>query len=197
MPADTALHKACNAGDLSLVQKLVEEPEDPEEPNDVNAPGAGDRRPIHRAAGANHVDVVTFLIEKGALVDQPDKSGRTAMHWAAISGHTQVAKALVAAGGSIFTATASGMTPLHAACEGGRAEFVEYLLKTAAEQDAAATSEQIAAGAEAGVSKICNAKDADGKLPFDLAMAGKHKAVVTHLKGAGDPNAQSASCVIS
>ena len=105
--------------------------------------------------------------------------------------------ALVAAGGSIFTATASGMTPLHAACEGGRAEFVEYLLKTAAEQDAAATSEQIAAGAVAGVSKICNAKDADGKLPFDLAMAGKHKAVVTHLKGAGDPNAQSASCVIS
>ena len=119
MPADTALHKACNGGDLSLVQKLVEEPEDPEEPNDVNAPGAGDRRPIHRAAGANHVDVVTFLIEKGALVDQPDKSGRTAMHWAAISGHTQVAKALVAAGGSIFTATASG-TPWAQRVRSGR-----------------------------------------------------------------------------
>ena len=119
------------------------------------------------------------------------------MHWAAISGHTQVAKALVGAGASIFACTTSGMTPLHAACEGGRAEFVEYILKTATEQDAAATSEQVATGEETGVSKLCNAKDAEGKLPFDLAVAGKHKVVVNHLKGNGDPNAQSSSCAIS
>ena len=184
MPADTALHKACNGGDLSLVQKLVEEPEDPEEPNDVNAPGAGDRRPIHRAAGANHVDVVTFLIEKGALVDQPDKSGRTAMHWAAISGHTQVAKALVAAGGSIFTATASGMTPLHAACEGGRAEFVEYLLKTAAEQDAAATSGRLQRVRRQAFQNL------QRQIRWQTAVrryGRQAQAVVTHLKGAVTP----------
>ncbi len=40
-----------------------------------------------RAAGANHVNIMQYLIEKGALVRQTDKSGRTALHWASISGH--------------------------------------------------------------------------------------------------------------
>lgn len=80
MPTDTALHKAANSGDLDAVlnlftvvlelnypQELVDEHE---ERVDVNAPGAGDRRPIHRAAGANHADIIKILIEKGAVVDQ-------------------------------------------------------------------------------------------------------------------------------
>lgn len=37
---------------------------------DVNVAGAGERRPIHRAAGSNHADIIKFLIEKGAIVDQ-------------------------------------------------------------------------------------------------------------------------------
>ncbi len=40
-----------------------------------------------RAAGANHVNIMEYLIEKGALVRHTDKSGRTALHWASISGH--------------------------------------------------------------------------------------------------------------
>jgi hypothetical protein len=63
------------------------------------AAGAGDRRPLHRAAGGNHVEICRYLIEKGAKVDQPDKSGRTALHWAAISGHKEAAELLVARGG--------------------------------------------------------------------------------------------------
>lgn len=64
----------------------------------IGPAGAGDRRPLHRAAGGNHVEICRYLIEKGAKVDQPDKSGRTALHWAAISGHKEAAELLVASG---------------------------------------------------------------------------------------------------
>lgn len=42
--------------------------------------------------------------------------------------------------------------------------------------------------------ELCNARDADSKTPFDLAVQNKHNAVVKLLKEMGDPNAQSAAC---
>lgn len=186
MPVDHALHKACNTGELDRVRELVEqkgeEPDEFETEEElVNAPGAADRRPIHRAAAANHVEIIKYLVEKGAIVNQADKSQRTAIHWAAISGNVDAGKALLEAGADIFAATGSGMTALHAACESGRAEFVDFLMQHAGER----------------LEEMCNMKDENDKLPFDLAMAGKHKAVVQNLKSLGDPNAASASCVIS
>lgn len=43
---------------------------------------------------------------------------------------------------------------------------------------------------------LCNARDADGKTPFDLAVQNKHNAVVKVLKDMGDPNAASAACLV-
>lgn len=44
--------------------------------------------------------------------------------------------------------------------------------------------------------ELCNARDADQKTPFDLAVQNKHNAVCKLLKEMGDPNAQSAACTI-
>lgn len=41
------------------------------------------------------MEIMTYLIEKGAPVDQTDKSGRTALHWAAISGHKEATDLLL------------------------------------------------------------------------------------------------------
>ncbi len=49
-----------------------------------------------RAAGGNHVEIMNYLMEKGAPVDQTDKSGRTALHWAVISGHKEATDILLA-----------------------------------------------------------------------------------------------------
>lgn len=39
---------------------------------------------------------MNYLMEKGAPVDQTDKSGRTALHWAVISGHKEATDILLA-----------------------------------------------------------------------------------------------------
>ncbi|CAN0484934.1 unnamed protein product [Hapterophycus canaliculatus] len=38
---------------------------------------------------------MNYLMEKGAPVDQTDKSGRTALHWAVISGHKEATDILL------------------------------------------------------------------------------------------------------
>lgn len=69
MPSDNELHKAANKGDLEECKKYIESPEPGEDPLDVNGPGAADRRPLHRAAGAGHLAICEYLVSKGAIVD--------------------------------------------------------------------------------------------------------------------------------
>ena len=65
MPTDTPLHKAAHNGDLNAVRNIIKSGD-----IDVNEPGAGERRALHRAAGGNHAELCTFLIASGAIVDQ-------------------------------------------------------------------------------------------------------------------------------
>lgn len=177
MPSDTELHKAANNGDLNKCKELVESGE-----IDVNEPGAADRRALHRAAGGNHLEVMKYLLGKGAPIDQADKSGRTALHWAAISGHVEAVQLLLSKDTDIMLKTQSGSTSFSLAAEGGRVEVVRQLMEKAT--------------ALGKLEEMCNDKDTAGKMAFDLAMANKHQAIVKLLKELGDPNAQSAACII-
>jgi 26S proteasome non-ATPase regulatory subunit 10 len=38
------------------------------------------RTPLHWAASAGHLDIVTYLLENGAEVDKTDDGGWTALH---------------------------------------------------------------------------------------------------------------------
>ncbi|CAM9431663.1 unnamed protein product [Choristocarpus tenellus] len=178
MPVDTELHKAAHNGDLGKVKELIETGE-----VDVNAPGAAERRPLHRAAGGNNVEIMNYLLEKGAPVDQVDKSGRTALHWSCISGHKEATEVLLARDPNLLAQTSSGATPFAAASEGGRVEVVKICMEKAA--------------ALGKLEEMCNLKDGAEKTAFDLAAAGQHKVVCKLLKDMGDPNAQSAACTIS
>ena len=71
MPTDSNLHKAAHKGDIDELKKYIEGielPED-EEKIDVNEAGAADRRPLHRSAGAGHMECCVYLLEKGATID--------------------------------------------------------------------------------------------------------------------------------
>ena len=176
MGKDTELHKAAHQGTLSEVQSMVDGGED------VNVCGAADRTPLHRAAGAGHLDVCKFLVSKGAIVDQEDKSKRTPLHWASISGRLGTATFLVEEGAKLSYTTKSGETALHLSCEAGKVDIVRMIIEKAGQDTREVLFEM---------------KNGDGKVPFDLAMAKKHKAVVVALKETGDKNAASASCVVS
>ena len=64
MPADTPLHKAAHNGDKGNVLQILEE-----KTVEVNAPGAAERRPLHRAAGGNHAELCTIFLDNGADVN--------------------------------------------------------------------------------------------------------------------------------
>lgn len=59
MPQDTNLHKAAYKGDIAAVEDLLASGED------VNARGAQQRTPLHRAVGKGHNSVVQLLVQKG------------------------------------------------------------------------------------------------------------------------------------
>jgi len=90
----------------------------------------------------------------------------------------EAAELLVDKGANIMAETSSKMTPLHGAAEGGRAELIRLFLEKGDKM------------------VLVNARDADNKTAFDLAVQGKHAAVVKVLKEMGDPNAQAASCCV-
>ena len=125
-----------------------------------------------------------YLVSKGALVDQQDKSGRTSLHWAAIGGFAVVVKYLLNNGCDIMAQTTSKMSALHGACEAGKVEVVRELLAFVASDEEKRTA-------------LTNLKNQDDKTAFDIAVAAKQQAVCQALKDGGDANAASGACVIS
>ncbi|KAK4221984.1 ankyrin repeat-containing domain protein [Podospora fimiseda] len=91
---------------------------------------ADKRRPIHQAAQKGHLEMVRFLLEKGALLDAPKHGGATALWLACQEGHTDIVRLLLEAGASpVATALESNRTPFHQACRNGHLEIVKLLLQ--------------------------------------------------------------------
>jgi Ankyrin repeats (3 copies) len=72
-------------GDLVAIRELVEV-----EGIDVNEKGASDRTALHRAAGANHVEIISYLLKNNATIDSKDRYQRTPLFWAAIGTHRMI-----------------------------------------------------------------------------------------------------------
>ena len=60
MPKDTSLHKSAYKGDIVGVEVALDE-----ELIEVDSPGAQKRTALMRAAGANHIEIVQFLLSRG------------------------------------------------------------------------------------------------------------------------------------
>ncbi|WYZ43460.1 hypothetical protein EsH8_VI_001159 [Colletotrichum jinshuiense] len=76
-----------------------------------------------------HVEVVKFLLERGADVTVATNDGRTPLYTASQNGHPEIIKLLLDKGADITVVTKHGQTPLHAASENSHPEVVRLLIE--------------------------------------------------------------------
>jgi hypothetical protein len=128
------LHKAVVFGNLEEIRELVSRGANVNQPE----PDGIGRRPLQFAltndkiSSAKRVQVVEFLLSKGADVNATDQLGQTALHFAAMSGDKAAAEALLAHGANLEATQHEGQTPLHVAAKAVRKDFAAMLIKQGA-----------------------------------------------------------------
>ncbi|KAI5614892.1 myotrophin [Silurus asotus] len=92
---------------------------------DVNRTLEGGRKPLHYAADCGQVEMVEFLLSKGADVNAPDKHGITPLLSATYEGHVSCVKILLEKGADKDRKGPDGLSALEAAED----ENIKALLK--------------------------------------------------------------------
>ena len=83
-----------------------------------------------------NVDMVNFLLNAGAMVNEKDAYGDSPLHYACFCGHKAVVALLVDRGADPMRVSADGKPPVQSAEEEGHAEVVELLKSKGAKLDA-------------------------------------------------------------
>jgi len=83
--------------------------------------------PLHYASLNGDVDIVEFLVSKGAT-NCVDVNGETPLHLASLNGHLSVVKYLIEIGSDFNVQSSNGSTPLHLACTNQQLKVIGYLL---------------------------------------------------------------------
>jgi len=126
-PADE-IHEAARQGNLEKVRTLVDK-----DPALVAARDKGGETPLHWAAFSGNVDLVRFLLEKGAEVDAKNIRGLTPLAFTALQGRIQAAGLLIERGADVNVRNPLNMTPLIIAAEQGAVQLVEKLIAAGAD----------------------------------------------------------------
>jgi len=89
--------------------------------------------PLHIASNHGHVEIVQYLVNKGANINATDRGGCTPLHSAVELGHFEAVRWLVQEGNaSIDTANECGETPLHYATYDGDVKTIQCLVANGA-----------------------------------------------------------------
>lgn len=126
-----SVQSAAQNNQLSLLRSLISE-----NSGCVNAVDADSRTPLHWAASAGHIDIITYLLENGAEVDKTDDGGWTALHIAVSAGQEEVVNELIGAGADVNRKNEKGTTPLYYAASKSRIEIGRLLVSRGADINA-------------------------------------------------------------
>jgi hypothetical protein len=103
-------------GDISRVVEFIRQSSyKPDEILDAVEPNSK-KSPLHLASGEGQVQMVEFLLHKGARVDARDKLLRTPLHLATQAGHAVIVKLLLDNNADPNDKDSSGRTAMHYAC---------------------------------------------------------------------------------
>ena len=156
------LTKCCQKGNIDDLRNL--------NIFDINAK-IDSKTALHYASEAGHLNVVEFLIGKGAMVNCKEETvNRAPLHLAVIGGSTEIVKYLIKNGAAINQKDKSNITPLHLAAgfavlgevkeKKEQIEIVEYLMESGAD---------------------INAKDKNGRTPLFMAVFKSYSNIVNCL----------------
>ncbi|KAL3995848.1 transcription factor AP-2 gamma [Sarotherodon galilaeus] len=123
---------ACASGDTEEAKVILEEAKQTKRRNGegtaeiINCSNADGITALHQACIDGSIEMVTFLLEKGASVNQVDNEGWTALHVAASCGHADITEFLLQEGASLTAVNCDGDVPADIALD----ETTESLLQS-------------------------------------------------------------------
>ncbi len=117
------IFEAVKANNLAKVTALTEA-----DGRLVQAKDAGGRTPSHWACRGVYLDILKYLVGKGADVNARDGSGETALHLAAQAGSTEAVRRLVESGADPAARNVMSLTPLMFAIQAKKKDMAEFLI---------------------------------------------------------------------
>ena len=89
--------------------------------------------PINAAASSGNLELVKYLVEKGADLHKLSRTRATPLRMASFFNHTDIMEYLIKCGADVNRANCIGSGPLHAAAYNGGAEAIKLLLEKGAD----------------------------------------------------------------
>lgn len=119
---DADIYAAATSGDLTAVQKMIGAT-----PKLLDAVDNDGRTALLYACSWGHLEMVKWLLEKGAQINMRDKDGRIPLHWAAGMGHKDVVELLLANKADLTVKDKDGRTPRELAAAKGQDDVATRL----------------------------------------------------------------------
>ncbi len=118
------IFKAAAEGSLAKVQELVEK-----DPELIKARDGEECSPLHRASEAGHIDIVKYLLSRGADIDSRNNANQSPLLYAAFRGKPAIVSLLLEKGADFRALDRYGRTVLHYPVREGHKDVVEILVK--------------------------------------------------------------------